>query len=393
MEAYLDNSATTRVYPEVQELVVRLMDQEFGNPSSLHLKGVEAEKEQKKAAERIAATLKAEPKQLIFTSGGTESNNLALIGSALAMRRKGKHLISTAVEHASVKAPLVFLEEEGFEITWLPTDNRGRVNLDELKAAIRPDTILVSMMAVNNETGCVQPVREIAEMIAEQSKGKKKPHFHVDCVQAAGKIPLDIASSKIDSAAFSAHKICGPRGIGLLYLAEPQKFKAFLTGGGQEKGVRSGTENLFGAVAFSKVLQKYFIDKKKPDSESFKGYERQIELTKKFIDSISSLKNCRIVPETRGKDGAGHFSPYVVQAAFLGIPGNVMVRALDAKGFAISTGSACSAKKQSRPILDAMKASREVQDSAVRFSFGPLTSEKGMEDLAEAVKEVCGDFN
>ena len=395
-EHYFDWAATSPEDPEILREALECAIENFENPSSVHSGGVKARKVLEGAREDCAKAMGVKSDQVFFTSGGTESDQiplLSLLAKPSASTEKRGRIVISAIEHPALREQCENMRKLGYDVATVMPDRNGFISVDAVAEKITADTVFVTVMAVNNETGCVQPVREIAEMIAELSKGKKKPHFHVDCVQAAGKIPMDIASSKIDSAAFSAHKICGPRGIGLLYLAEPQKFKAFLTGGGQEKGVRSGTENLFGAVAFSKVLQKYFIDKKKPDSESFKGYERQIELTKKFIDSISSLKNCRIVPETRGKDGAGNFSPYVVQAAFLGIPGNVMVRALDAKGFHISTGSACSAKKQSRPILDAMKASREVQDSAVRFSFGPLTNEKGMEDLAEAVKEVCGDFN
>lgn len=263
-------------------------------------------------------------------------------------------------------------------------DKNGFISADSIIEKLTPDTLYVSVMAVNNETGCIQPIYEIADRITEATKGKRRPHFHVDCVQAAGKIPLNLNYSGIDSAALSAHKICGPRGSGILVLKK--EIKPFLTGGGQEKNIRSGTENLFGAVAFAKCLEKYYVPA---------NFEEQKAATLDFIKSLKTLKNCTLVPEIRAEEDENiqkKFSPYVVQAAFKGIPGNVMVRALDAEGFCISTGSACSAKKQSRPILAAMNASRDIQDTAVRFSFGPLTSKEQMQNLFDAVKNICKDF-
>ena len=215
----------------------------------------------------------------------------------------------------------------------------------------------------------------------------------MDCVQAAGKIPLDLSHKGIDSAALSAHKISGPRGIGILYLSKP--VNSFLVGGGQEQNIRSGTENLFGAVAFSKCLEKYYLNEKALNQQAKNRFEEQKEWTLDFLKKLKTLEKCQLVPVLRedfSEEEQSKFSPWVVQAAFVGIPGNVMVRALDAKGFCISTGSACSAKKQSRPILAAMKLGREIQDSAVRFSFGPATKKQAIEDLFEAVKEIVSEF-
>ena len=223
-------------------------------------------------------------------------------------------------------------------------------------------------------------VEEIAKVIIEKSKGKRKPRFHVDCVQAAGKIPLNISYKGIDSAAFSSHKICGPRGIGILYVKD--RLEPFLRGGGQEKGVRSGTENVLGAVAFSKCLERYY----NADHSEHKA------AADSFIEKLSALKGCTIIPESRlaNKD---LYSPYVVQAAFDHIPGNVMLRALDSKGFYISTGSACSTKKNNRPVLEAMQVDSKYRETSVRFSFGPHTTAKAMEELFEAVKEINSTFN
>ena len=394
-EHYFDWAATSPEDAEVLRESLEIAIENYANPSSAHSKGQGARKVLEDARAESAKQMGVKAEQIFFTSGGTESDHiplLAVLARPSAQTENKGRIIVSAIEHPALREQCENLKKLGYDVVSVLPDRNGFVTADAVAEKLTSDTLFVTVMAVNNETGCIQPISEIAEKIAAFSEGKRKPHFHVDCVQAAGKIPLDLNTSGIDSAAFSAHKICGPRGIGILYLANPQKFKGFLTGGGQEKNVRSGTENLFGAVAFSKVLKKYFLEKSDTDSEKRKSFEKQSGMTKKFIESIRGIKNCRIVPECRDGSDESNFSPYVVQAAFLGIPGNVMVRALDAKGFSISTGSACSAKKQSRPILEAMKISRDQQDSAVRFSFGPLTSEKGMEDLAEAVKEICKDF-
>ncbi len=243
MEAYFDNAATTRVAPEVQDIVKKVMDLDYGNPSSRHRKGAEAEKYIKEAQDIIAGTLKAEPKEIIFTSGGTESNNMALIGAAFANRRRGNHIISTRIEHASVYNPLLFLEEQGFRITFLNVDRQGHVDPEELKQAICPETILVSVMMVNNEIGAIEPIEEIGKII---KKANPDIVFHVDAIQAYGKLKISVKRCKIDLLSVSGHKIHGPKGTGFLYVRDKVKLRPIIYGGGQQRDFRSGTENVPG---------------------------------------------------------------------------------------------------------------------------------------------------
>ncbi len=381
---YFDWAATSPADGDILRTSLEKTLDAFGNPSSVHAAGQKAKKLLEEARTSCAKSLGVEPGQLIFTSGGTESDHIPLL-SVLTKPAKGKILVS-AIEHPALREECAMLARLGYTVEQISPDKNGFVQPAALAEKITSDTQFVTVMAVNNETGCIQDIQAIADAITAASAGKRKPHFHVDCVQAAGKIPLDITHKGIDSAAFSAHKICGPRGIGLLYLAKP--LQSFLVGGGQEQNIRSGTENVFGALAFAGCLNRYFI--KKSDDKTFTS---QKQWTGDFVKALAQIKGASLVPSCRiDQVFADKFSPYVVQAAFKGIPGKVMVRALDAKGFCISTGSACSAKKQSHPILQAMGLSRDIQDTAVRFSFGPLTSEQGMQDLLAAVQDVCKTF-
>lgn len=385
---YFDWAATSPQDEDILKEALKVSVENFANPSSTHKAGTAARKVLEDARKKCASVLGVKSESVFFTSGGTESDAIPLL-SVLAAERRGGRIIMSGIEHPAVKNQCEMLEKSGFEIVCVNPDKNGFVAPSAIAQKITSDTIFVAVMAVNNETGCIQPVREIAQMIASSCAGKRKPFFHVDCVQAAGKIPLDFLGAEIDGAAFSAHKISGPRGVGLLYLREPARFRPFLVGGGQEQGIRSGTENLFGAVALSKCMEKYVF------MEENERFLLQKNWTGNFIKSLSEIKNCRLVPPIRADlspDAQEKFSPWVVQAAFLGIPGQVMVRALDAKGFCISTGSACSAKKQSRPILRAMGTSPEIQDSAVRFSFGFSTSEQGMNELLDAVRDIVKEF-
>lgn len=398
-EHYFDWAATS---PEDSEILHESLDTAiecFGNPSSTHAAGKEARKVFENAREKAAKAMCVRAEQIFFTSGGTESDHIPLLSvltspQAEAQNIKKGRIILSAIEHPALREQCHALKPLGFDVETVFPDKNGFISAESVAEKITPDTLFVTVMAVNNETGCIQPIYEIADAITKAAAGKRKPHFHVDCVQAAGKIPLNLSYSGIDSAALSAHKICGPRGSGILYLA--RKIKPFLAGGGQEGGVRSGTENLFGAVAFSRCLEKYYIAANEKTRPQYERFLEQKKWTAEFTEKLAALKNCTLVPEIRSNledKIQDKFSPWVVQAAFKGIPGNVMVRALDAKGFFISTGSACSSKKQSRPILAAMNASRDVQDTAVRFSFGPLTTKKAMEELFDAVKEIYGTFN
>ena len=243
MEAYFDNSATTRVFDSVRDIVVKTMTEDYGNPSAKHRKGMEAEQYVRQAAADIAKTLKVRDKEILFTSGGTESNNMALIGTAMANQRAGKHIISTRIEHASVYNPLAYLEQQGFEVTYLSVDSQGHISLEELEAAIRPDTILVSIMYVNNEVGAIEPVEQIASLIHGKNPAIL---FHVDAIQAYGKLTIRPKKQGIDLLSVSAHKIHGPKGVGFLYIDEKVKIRPLLYGGGQQKDMRSGTENVPG---------------------------------------------------------------------------------------------------------------------------------------------------
>ena len=390
-EHYFDWAATAPSDEKILRASLEIALQYDGNPSATHKIGSSARKILEEARASCAKSLGVNSNQVIFTSGGTESDHIPLL-SVLNSPKKGRIILS-AIEHPALREECAMLKKQGFEVVSVNPDKNGFICADSIVENLTPDTLFVTVMAVNNETGCVQPIYEIADAITKWAAGKKKPHFHVDCVQAAGKIPLDLSHRGIDSAALSAHKISGPRGIGILYLSKP--VNSFLVGGGQEQNIRSGTENLFGAVAFSKCLERYYLNEKALNQQAKNRFEEQKEWTLDFLKKLKTLEKCQLVPVLRedfSEEAQSKFSPWVVQAAFVGIPGNVMVRALDAKGFCISTGSACSAKKQSRPILAAMKLGREIQDSAVRFSFGSFTSQKAMDELFEAVKEIVEAF-
>lgn len=387
-EHYFDWAATSPADEDILQESLAISIKSWGNPSSVHQIGKNAALVLQEARSTAAKALGVKAENIYFTSGGTESDQIALL-SILNKPQKGTVLISS-IEHPAIREQALALKKCGCNVVQIPCDSKGIICVESLEKLITNDTMLVCVMAVNNETGAIQPIYQIADLLKKVSQGKRKPKFHVDCVQAAGKIPLDLNYDGIDSAALSAHKICGPRGIGIFYSKNP--IEPFLCGGGQEKGIRSGTENLFGAVAFSKCLERYFI--KKNDSIAIQKYNEQVEITNSFIKKLSELKGCTIIPENRANlEDSSLYSPWVIQASFKNIPGNVMLRALDSKGFFISTGSACSTKKQSRPILEAMNVNKDLRESSVRFSFGPHTTQKAIDELFDAVKEVNATFN
>lgn len=387
-EHYFDWAATSPADEDILQESLAISIKSWGNPSSVHQIGKNAALVLQEARSTAAKALGVKAENIYFTSGGTESDQIALL-SILNKPQKGTVLISS-IEHPAIREQALALKKCGCNIVQIPCDSKGIICVESLEKLITNDTMLVCVMAVNNETGAIQPIYQIADLLKKVSQGKRKPKFHVDCVQAAGKIPLDLNYDGIDSAALSAHKICGPRGIGIFYSKNP--IEPFLCGGGQEKGIRSGTENLFGAVAFSKCLERYFI--KNNDNLAIKKYNEQVKITNSFIKKLSELKGCTIIPENRANlEDSSLYSPWVIQASFKNIPGNVMLRALDSKGFFISTGSACSTKKQSRPILEAMNVNKDLRESSVRFSFGPHTTQKAIDELFDAVKEVNATFN
>ena len=375
---YFDWAATSPADEDILKESLEETLECWGNPSSTHSVGKQARELFEAARTRAAKALGVKPETIYFTSGGTESDQIPLL-SVLAKPMKGTVLVSS-IEHPAIREQSEALKNCGWNVVQIPADSDGRITPDTVISLLTSDTVLVCIMAVNNETGVIQPIYEIADAITKACEGKRRPKFHVDCVQAAGKIELNLGYKGIDSAALSSHKICGPRGIGILYMKDA--IEPFLRGGGQEKGLRSGTENVFGAVAFSKCLERYYNKANPADAER----------TNSFVEKLAVLPGCTIVPPSR-LEKKELFSPYVVQAAFSNIPGNVMLRALDAKGFSISTGSACSAKKNKRPVLEAMHIDSKLRENAVRFSFGPHTTNQAVEDLLTAVSEINAQFN
>ncbi|MBO7122731.1 MAG: cysteine desulfurase [Treponema sp.] len=385
-ELYFDWAATAIPDQDILESALKKSLGSWANPSSVHAAGKAARAALEEARAKCATVLGVQAKQLFFTSGGTESDHIPLL--AILNRPEKGNVAVSSIEHPALREMADELKKCGIECRMIPADKNGFVTPEAVLQTVDAKTLFVSVMAVNNETGAVQPIQKIAAALEEQYKGKRKPRFHVDCVQALGKIPIDFLNdSGVDSAAFSAHKICGPRGIGLLYLKKEEEI--FLRGGGQEGGVRSGTENLFGAIAFGECLEKYaFVSGQKNER-----LQKQKEWTDSFIKELLAIKGAAIIPESRGNLSQENFSPWVIQASFKNIPGQVMLRALDAKGICVSTGSACSSKKASRPILEAMGVPQGQRETSVRFSFGPATTREGMQALLDAVKEVCAAFN
>ncbi len=384
---YFDWAATT---PADSKLLKEALDfslEHWGNPSSIHGAGTDAREALESCRADVARTLAVLANSVYFTSGGTESDQLPLL-SVLNRPQKGSILLSQ-IEHPANREMAKSFAACGWKVISVKADKDGIVRPESIRDALQDDSVFVSVMAVNNETGAIQPIYEIADSLEDWGKSHRKPLFHVDCVQAAGKIELNLAHRGIDSAAFSAHKIRGPRGIGILYAAKP--FTPFLRGGGQEKGLRSGTENLFGAKAFALALQKYSIHQGNP--ESLARLEQQKAWTRQFISGLREIKGARILPYAREDEAnEGNYSPWLVQAAFPGIPGQVMERALSVDGFYISTGSACSSGSHARPVLDGLGISAAEKEGAVRFSFGSETTKEGMDELLEEVRTVTGKF-
>lgn len=377
MEAYLDNAATTPVFPEVRDIMVRVMEEDFGNPSSKHTKGITAEQYIKDAREIIAGSLKCQPKEIIFTSGGTESNNMAFIGTAIANRRAGKHIITTRIEHASVHEPLAYLEEMGYEVTYLPVDSTGRVSAEEVGAALREDTFLVSVMYVNNEIGSVEPIKEIGEMLHQRNP---QILFHVDAIQAFGKYKIVPKKMGIDMMSVSGHKLHGPKGTGFLYVRDGVKIRPILFGGGQQKGMRSGTENVPGIAGLGMAVKLIF-------QEHAKKREQLYAWKKMLIDGMRQYEGVTV----NGIDGIAleETAPHIVSVSFASIKSEVMLHALAEKGVYVSSGSACSSNHpELSGTLQAVGVKQELLDSTLRFSFSVMTTTEQIHYAVEAVGEL-----
>ena len=374
MEAYFDNSATTRVFDSVKDVVVKVMTEDYGNAAAKHLKGVEAENYIKEARSIIAKTLKVQDKEILFTSGGSESNNMALIGTAQAYKRAGNHIISSNIEHASVYRPLEYLEEQGFEVTYLPVDHQGHIDLKELEGALRPETILVSIMYVNNEIGSVEPIEEISKVIK-----KKNPDtlLHVDAIQAYGKLEIYPKRQGIDLMSVSGHKLHGPKGVGFLYIGEGEKIKPLIYGGGQQKGLRSGTENVPGVAGLGEAVKEVFTNhqEKLDNLYGLKDY---------FMTRIQELDGVWLNSQP-GQESA----PQIVSVSFEGIRSEVLLHALEEKGIYVSSGSACSINHPGvSGALKGIGVKKELLDGTLRFSFGLFNTREEIDYAMEALKEM-----
>jgi len=368
MEVYFDNSATTRVYPETAEIMLKIMTEDYGNPSSLHKYGVTAEHYIKDAAEQAAKSLHCLPEEILFTSGGTEANNQALIGTALAKNRIGKHIISTNIEHPSIGATLDFLEKQGFEVTRLPVNADGIVTPEQVASAIRPDTILVSVMMVNNEIGSILPIGEIAKAV---HKMDPKIYMHTDAIQAYGKLPINVSKLGVDLLSVSGHKLHGPKGSGFLFVKKGLLLRPIIYGGGQQRNLRSGTENVPAIAGLGDAIRRCF-------AEFDARLEKITALRNRLIEGLTALPE--VIDHSKG-------APHIVSVSFTGVRAEVMLHSLEAEGIYVSAGSACSSnKKRESSVLSAIELPAAERESTLRFS---LCEDNTEEEVQYAIDTVA----
>lgn len=373
MECYFDNSATTRVYPEVVTAMNDIMLMQYGNPSSMHRKGMEAEMVLRSARQTVAKTLKTDDRNILFTSGGTESDNMALIGCATAAIRSGKHIITTRIEHPAILETCAYLEEQGFEVTYLNVDKNGLIDLGELEDSIRSDTTVVSIMHTNNEIGAVEPVEEASRIIKAKNPNTL---FHVDAVQGYGKFSINPKKAGIDLMSVSGHKIHGPKGIGFLYIGNGVKIHPIIHGGGQQKNLRSGTENVPGIVGLAKASE---IIYERLDNDRANMYA----MKERLIEGLLSIDDIKINGLT-GEDSA----PHIVSASVGGVRSEVLLHALEDKDIYISAGSACASNKPAvSETLKAIGVEKRFLESTVRFS---LCGDNSMEQIEYALDAIRG---
>lgn len=375
MEAYLDNAATTRCSDRAANAVMSALKEDFGNPSSLHRRGMEAETIVKEARKAVAKTLKAKEKEILFTSGGTESNHLAIMGSVAANKRIGNKILTSAVEHPSVRNHMLFLKEQGFDVRFLPVDERGLLDLDALRREADEGTILLSLMHVNNEIGTVEPILEAGRILKEKNP---KAIFHVDGIQSYGKLPIFPEREGVDLLSVSSHKIAGPKGVGVLYIREKTKLTPQILGGGQQWGFRSGTENVPGIAGTGCAAE-----------DAFRGIEEKMKaassLRELLIREIRSLPGVQI----NGGETAETASPYIVSVSIENVRSEVLLHALEEKGVYVSAGSACSSNKPAvSETLKAIGLKKELLGSTIRISFSHETREEEILYAADAMKEA-----
>ena len=373
-EVYLDNSATTRCLESVANIVAKVMCEDYGNPSSMHMKGVQAENYVKMARMVIAKNLKVNEKEIFFTSGGTESDNWAIIGAAMANHRAGNHLITTCIEHPAVLRTMEYLETQGFQVTYLPVDEFGRIRLQDLENALTPNTILVSIMHTNNEIGSLQPIAEAGNLIKRYNPNIL---FHIDAVQGYGKFRIAPKKMGVDMMSVSGHKIHGPKGIGFLYINEKVKIKPISYGGGQQKGMRSGTDNVPGMAGLAKAVE-----------EVYQSLEKDVEhlyaIKEYFINGLMQIADITINGYT-GFDSA----PHIVSVSIRGIRSEVMLHALEDRGIYVSAGSACSSHKATTSAtLRAIGVEKDLLDSTIRFSFSIFTTREEIDYTLKVLYDI-----
>ena len=374
MESYLDHSATTPCSKAAAQKMVELLTMDFGNPSSLHLKGVAAENYMNEAKKKIAKTLKVEEKELIFTSGGTESNNIAIIGAALANKRSGMHLITTSIEHASVANPFAYLAENGFEVTYLSVDRDGIISLEELRNAIRPDTILVSIMHVNNEIGALQPIEEAGKVIKAVNP---KTLFHVDAIQSYGKMTIHPKKIGVDLLSVSGHKIHGPKGSGFLFIKDKTKIKPLVHGGGQQKGMRSGTENVPAIAGLGVAVEEMY--------QNLEAHRVHLYALRDYF--IAQVETIPGVTVNGRKDH--NSAPHIVSVSIAGVRAEVILHTLEDRNIYVSAGSACSSNKPAvSHTLQSIGLKKELLDSTIRFSFSIHTTLEELDYALGVMKQV-----
>ncbi|WP_042276895.1 cysteine desulfurase family protein [[Clostridium] dakarense] len=376
MEIYLDNSATTKPYKEVVEKMIYALSTDYANPSSLHRKGIEVEKNIKSIRQDIARSISAKDKEIYFTSGGTESNNTIIRGVANLYKKRKNHIISTKIEHPSVLDTLKDLESEGFEVTYLDVNEKGIIDIEEFKKSLKPTTSLVTMMHVNNEIGAIQPIQEVGKHLKTLND---KVYLHVDAVQSYGKINFKPSRYNIDFMSISGHKLHGPKGIGFMYIKENNRLKPLLTGGGQEIGIRSGTENVPGIYGLGEAIK---ITNKDLDENIEKIANLKNILKGGLLENIDDIKI------NSSDDGVCH----ILNVSFRGIKGEVLLHYLEQKGIYVSTGSACSSKKKGSHVLNAIKLNPDEIEGAIRFSLSDMNNEEEILETIKVVKESVSDL-
>ena len=372
MYIYLDNAATTKPTKDVINEVCNGMEEFFGNPSSLHKLGMEAEKKLNACREELAKTINCTGEEIYFTSGGSEGNNLIFKG----LLKEGSHVITTPFEHISVKNTAEALDKMGVKVTYLSVDTKGRINIEELREAIRKDTVLVSIMHVNNEIGIIQNLAEIGEVIKSVSSRAK---FHVDAVQGYGKLPIDVKKMKIDSLTVSGHKFNGPKGVGFCYLAKGINPMPHIHGGAQERGLRAGTQNLPGIMGLTVAAKEIMKNREE-------NYKKVEEIKRYMIESLSEIKDIKINSPIEED-----FSPYILNVSFRGVRGEVLLHLLEAEEIYVSTGSACTSQSKGgvvgSHVLEAMKLTRGEVEGAIRFSFSPDNTKEEIDKTVETIKK------